>query len=79
MKLYYVEHSVVVVKSFALIAKDEQHLQALLDERKSAVAAVPFTAKIQRDKKGNVVEHQLSDAWTYVPHGPKWDGTAKKD
>lgn len=79
MKLFYVEHSVVVTKHFALIAADEDDLKRLLAEREAAVHAAPFTSKVERDKSGKPIGHQLNADWTYAPHGPTWDGTAKKE
>lgn len=77
MKLYYVEHEVLVRKSYALIAANEDELKELLAEREQAVRTAPFAPKLQRDKKGAVVAHELNSDWTSAPHGPKWDGTAK--
>jgi hypothetical protein len=79
MNLYYVDHSVVVTQRYVLVATDEDDLKRLLAERAEAVKAVQFVSKIERDKKGNVVAHELSADWPYAPHGPKWDGTSKKE
>jgi hypothetical protein len=79
VKLYYVDHSVVVVQRYALIAEDEEDLKRLLAEREAAVRAAPFTAKVPRDKAGKPIGHELGPDWPYAPHGPTWDGTSKKD
>ncbi len=79
MKLYYVDHSVIVVQRYALIAKDEDDLKRLLAEREAAVRAATFTAKVPRDKAGKAIGHELSEDWPYAPHGPAWDGTSKKE
>lgn len=74
MKLFYVEHSVVTTEKFALVARDEEHLEQLLSERKETFDAVEFSSKLQRDKKSAVLSHELNEDWTTVPAGPKWDG-----
>ena len=79
MRLYYVDHSVVVTQSYAIVAADEDDLKQKLAERADAVKNVPFASKIERDKTGKAIGHELGPDWTYAPHGPKWDGTSKKD
>lgn len=77
MNLYYVEHEVLVRKTYALIAADDEDLKRLLAEREATIRVATFSPKLQRDKKGAVLAHKLNADWTRAPHGPKWDGTAK--
>lgn len=74
MKMFYVEHQVLTMQSYALVAEDEADLKRQLAEREAIVRAAPFTPKFERDKSGAVIGHQMGPDWTRIPSNPKWNG-----
>ena len=74
MQLFYVEHSVLTTQKYALLAKDEDDLKRILEERERTIREAQFVAKLERDKQGKVIGHQLNSDWDSGCQGPKWDG-----
>jgi hypothetical protein len=73
MNLYYVDHSVMTTKRFALIAKDEDDLKRIIAEREVKVLTM-FTSKAERDKSGATIAYKLSPAWGGGCACSPWDG-----
>lgn len=63
MKTVYVTHTVLTTKQFCMVVKDEADLAAQLATREASIKAQPFVAKLDRDKAGKPVFHELSPDW----------------
>lgn len=63
MKTVYVTHSVLTTARFCMVVKDEEDLKQQLVEREATLRAQPFVGKVDRDKAGKPLMHQMSKDW----------------
>lgn len=73
MNLYYVDHSIMVTQRFALLAVDQDELNAIIAAREAKVLTM-FKSKVVADKSGKPLVYPLSADWDGGCSGPPWDG-----
>lgn len=58
-----VELSVLTTEHHVLVVLDEADMKRQVAEREATLRAAAFTAKAQRDKKGNLIMYQMGQDW----------------
>jgi len=63
MKLIYVSHPKLVMERVAMMVADQADLDLQLAVRENAMRTAEFKVKLDRDKSGKPVFHELNSGW----------------
>lgn len=67
MKLIYVTQQVVTERVVAMVVKDGDALETQLAAAEYNLRNIDWKPKLQRDKQGNPIFHQLGQDWSPYP------------
>jgi hypothetical protein len=71
MKLIYVTHPKLVMDRYAIMVENQEALDNELAKREQAIRDFDWKAKVERDKAGSPLFHELNPGWDkFVPE--KW-------